>query len=48
MVLPQEVEIRDLYTLAAEREIQIRKLNYKRDSLQDIFLKAMEVNRGSV
>ncbi|RPJ56637.1 MAG: ABC transporter ATP-binding protein [Acidobacteria bacterium] len=48
MVLPEQVSIRDLYCLAARREIQIRRLNYKRDSLQDIFLKAMEGNRGSL
>jgi ABC-2 type transport system ATP-binding protein len=48
MVLPEQVRIRDLYSLAAKREIQIRRLNYKRDSLQDIFLKAMEGNRGSL
>ncbi len=48
MVLPERVSIRDLYRLAAKREIQIRRLNYKRDSLQDIFLKAMEGNRGSL
>ena len=42
MVLPEGMEIRELYRIAAEREIQIRRLDYKRDSLQDIFLKAME------
>jgi ABC-2 type transport system ATP-binding protein len=42
MVLPEGIEIRHLYELAAERQVQIRKLDYKRDSLQDIFLKAME------
>lgn len=42
MVLPQSVRIRDLYAIAAEKRIQIRRLDYKRDSLQDIFLKAME------
>jgi ABC-2 type transport system ATP-binding protein len=42
LVLPEGVEIRDLYRIAAEREVQIRRLNYKRDSLEDIFLKAME------
>ncbi len=41
MVLPEGMEIRELYRIAAEREIQIRRLDYKRDSLQDIFLKAM-------
>ncbi|HYP52430.1 MAG TPA: ABC transporter ATP-binding protein [Pyrinomonadaceae bacterium] len=42
LVLPEGVEIRDLYRIAAEREVQIRRLNYKRDSLEDIFLQAME------
>jgi ABC-2 type transport system ATP-binding protein len=42
LVLPEGVEIRDLYRLAAERQVQIRRLDYKRDSLEDIFLKAME------
>jgi len=49
MVLTDGVQIKDLYRLAAERNIQIRRLNYKRDSLQDIFLKAMEEqNHGGV
>jgi ABC-2 type transport system ATP-binding protein len=42
LVLSEGVEIRHLYQLAAEHQVQIRKLDYKRDSLQDIFLKAME------
>lgn len=42
LVLPETMEIRDLYKLAAERQVQIRRLDYKKDSLQDIFLKAME------
>jgi len=42
LVMPDGVEIRDLYRLAAERQVQIRRLDYKRDSLEDIFLKAME------
>lgn len=46
MVLPETVEIRDLYRLAVDHSIQIRKLDYKRDSLQDIFLKAMETTNG--
>jgi ABC-2 type transport system ATP-binding protein len=41
MVLPEGIEIRQLYEVAASRGIQIRRLDYKRDSLQDIFLKAM-------
>jgi ABC-2 type transport system ATP-binding protein len=43
VVLPEGVGVRDLYKLAAERKVQIRRLDYKRDSLEDIFLKAMEV-----
>jgi ABC-2 type transport system ATP-binding protein len=42
IVLPEGVEVRDLYRLASERQVQIRRLDYKKDSLQDIFLKAME------
>ena len=42
LVLPDGLEIRDLYRLAAERQVQIRRLDYKRDSLEDIFLKSME------
>ncbi len=41
-VLPEGIEIRDLYEIAASKDIQIRKLDFKRDSLEDIFLKAME------
>ncbi|MBA3441237.1 MAG: ABC transporter ATP-binding protein [Pyrinomonadaceae bacterium] len=48
LVLQNGVEIRDLYRVAAEGEVQIRRLNYKRDSLEDIFLKAMEKSDGSV
>lgn len=42
LVLRDGVEVVDLYRIAAERQVQIRRLNYKRDSLEDIFLKAME------
>ena len=48
MVLPEAVAVRDLYKIAASQSIQIRRLDYKRDSLQDIFLKAMEEPRGRV
>jgi ABC-2 type transport system ATP-binding protein len=46
MVLPEAVETRDLYRIATETGVQIRRLDYKRDSLQDIFLKAMETPNG--
>ncbi len=42
VILQDGIEIRDLYRLASESQVQIRRLNYKRDSLEDIFLKAME------
>jgi ABC-2 type transport system ATP-binding protein len=42
LILSEGVAIRDLYRVAAERNVQIRRLNYRRDSLEDIFLKAME------
>jgi ABC-2 type transport system ATP-binding protein len=45
MVLPEQVEIRNLYELAEVHAIQIRRLDYKRDSLQDIFLKAIHNSR---
>ena len=47
MILPQTVEVRDLYRIASETGVQIRRLDFKRDSLQDIFLKAMETTNGS-
>ena len=42
IILQNGTEIRDLYRLAAGSQVQIRRLTYKRDSLEDIFLKAME------
>ena len=42
VVLPQDVETDRLYHIAARRDVQIRRLNYRRDSLEDIFLKAMD------
>ena len=42
LTLPDGFEMREIYRLAAERDLQLRRLNYRRDSLEDIFLKAME------
>jgi ABC-2 type transport system ATP-binding protein len=42
MVLPEAVEVRHLYEIADANAIQLRRLEAKRDSLQDIFMKAME------
>lgn len=48
IVLQDGVEVRDLYQLAAREQVQLRKLSYKRDSLEDIFLKAMENGHGGL
>jgi len=48
VVLQDGVEVRDLYRIAADQDIQIRRLSYKRDSLEDIFLKAMENGHGGL
>lgn len=42
MILADGVETRDIFRLAAERQVRIRRMNFRRDSLEDIFLKAME------
>jgi ABC-2 type transport system ATP-binding protein len=46
MVVPESFAIRDLYRLAEERQVQIRRLNFRRDSLEEIFLKSMESTNG--
>ena len=42
LIMQERVEISDLYRVALAHGVQIRRLNFKRDSLEDIFLKAME------
>lgn len=42
VVLRDGILVHDLYRLADENGVQLRRLLYKRDSLEDIFLKAME------
>ena len=39
--------MRELFRLAAEHDVQIRRMNYSRDSLEDIFLAAMKENGGA-
>jgi ABC-2 type transport system ATP-binding protein len=48
LVLPDSVTVRDLYAAADRHGASIRRLDCKRDSLQDIFLRAMEVDNGGV
>jgi ABC-2 type transport system ATP-binding protein len=47
LVLSEGTEIRDIYQLAADRNVQLRRLSYRRDTLEDIFLKAMEYRAAS-
>jgi ABC-2 type transport system ATP-binding protein len=46
VILQEATEVRDLYRLASAAQMQIRRLTFKRDSLEDIFLKAMENGHG--
>lgn len=41
MILPAEFDLKEIYRLAARRDLQLRRLNYRRDTLEDIFMKAM-------
>ena len=42
MTVPAEFDLTEIYRLAERRDVQLRRLNYRRDTLEDIFLKAME------
>lgn len=42
IVMPENVEIREVFKVAADRGVQIRRMNHRRDSLETIFLNAME------
>jgi ABC-2 type transport system ATP-binding protein len=48
LVLADNVEVSDIYRIAAAHDIQLRRLNFRRDTLEDIFLKAMENGNGSL
>lgn len=48
VVLQGGIEVRDIYRIASQHDVQIRRLSYKRDSLEDIFLKAMENGNGGL
>jgi ABC-2 type transport system ATP-binding protein len=47
VVLPESLEMRELFRLAAAHDVQIRRMNYRRDSLEDIFLSAMKEDGGT-
>ena len=42
VVLPEGVGLRDLFRLAAEHDVQLRRVAFQRNSLEEIFLAAME------
>jgi ABC-2 type transport system ATP-binding protein len=42
MVLADGIETRDIFRIAAQQQVRIRRMNFRRDTLEDIFLKAME------
>ena len=46
LVFPDHIEARDLYRIATEQGVQIRRMNQRRDSLEDIFLRAMDNGIG--
>ena len=48
LVLPEGRTVRDLYAIAHRLGVGIRHLDLKRDSLQDIFLRAMEGDNGGL
>jgi ABC-2 type transport system ATP-binding protein len=41
MVLPDGFDLKEIYRVAANRDLQLRRLNYRRDTLEEIFMKAM-------
>lgn len=41
LVLPEKLDVRELFRLAAGSNVQLVRLNFKRDSLEEIFLRAM-------
>jgi len=48
LVMPDALAPRDLYIAAAEQGAQIRRIQLRRDSLEDIFLRAMDYEGGRV
>jgi ABC-2 type transport system ATP-binding protein len=42
LVVPDRIESRDLYVVASQTGMQIRRMHRRRDSLEDIFMRAME------
>jgi ABC-2 type transport system ATP-binding protein len=47
MVVPLEFDMKEIYRLASVRDLQVRRLNFRRDTLEDIFLKAMASDQAA-
>jgi len=47
LVMPDKIEARDLYATAMQEGVEIRRMHQRRDSLEDIFLRAMDIERES-
>jgi ABC-2 type transport system ATP-binding protein len=47
MVLPEGFGVTELYRVAREGSVQLRRVSFRRDSLEDIFLKAMDLPEGA-
>jgi ABC-2 type transport system ATP-binding protein len=48
LVLGGNIEVSDIYRIDAEQNVQLRRMNFRRDTLEEIFLKAMEHTNGSL
>lgn len=46
LVMPDRLEARDVYVAATTSGVQIRRIHQRRDSLEDIFLRAMDTNQA--
>ena len=42
MELPSDFDMRRIYRFAADRDLQLRRVSYRQDTLEEIFLKAMD------
>lgn len=47
LILPVGIQIQQIYAIAAKHHVEMRRMNYRRDSLEDIFLKAMQPAGGA-
>jgi ABC-2 type transport system ATP-binding protein len=42
LIVPDRIESRDIYVVASQTGMQIRRMHRRRDSLEDIFMRAMD------